>query len=52
MFAFTILRSVPNKLFGVILIFGSIFVLLIFIWFSNYQTMLDNILYFLSICFV
>ena len=28
LFAFTILRSVPNKLFGVILMFGSVFVLL------------------------
>nr|BAV82720.1 cytochrome b [Brugia timori] len=52
LFAFTILRSVPNKLFGVILMFGSIFVLLVFVWFNNYQAMMDNILYFLSMCFV
>lgn len=31
LFAFTILRSVPSKLFGVILIFSSVFVLLFLI---------------------
>ena len=52
LFAFTILRSVPNKLFGVILMFGSVFVLLCLIWPGSYFSMLDNFLYFFSVCFV
>nr|YP_009679047.1 cytochrome b [Setaria labiatopapillosa]QDF64275.1 cytochrome b [Setaria labiatopapillosa] len=52
LFAFTILRSVPNKLFGVILMFASVFVLIALVWPSSYFTLLDNFLYFFSVSFV
>nr|YP_010938367.1 cytochrome b [Mansonella ozzardi]WLE64573.1 cytochrome b [Mansonella ozzardi] len=52
LFAFTILRSVPSKLFGVILMLGSIFVLLLMAIIPNYRSILDNILYFFVMVFV
>nr|AIO05528.1 cytochrome b [Dirofilaria immitis] len=52
LFAFTILRSVPDKLFGVVLMFSSVFVLAILIWPGAYYSILDNFLYFFVMCFV
>lgn len=52
LFAFTILRSVPDKLFGVVLIFGSVFVLFFLIFFVFYCSLLDTFLYFFVISFV
>nr|YP_009306207.1 cytochrome b [Dirofilaria sp. 'hongkongensis']AOP18682.1 cytochrome b [Dirofilaria sp. 'hongkongensis'] len=52
LFAFTILRSVPNKLFGVVLMFGSVFILVFLIWPGSYFSILDNFLYFFVMCFV
>lgn len=52
LFAFTILRSVPDKLFGVILMFSSVFVLVFLVWPFSYYTFLDNILFFFVMCFV
>nr|YP_010332249.1 cytochrome b [Tetrameres grusi]UNY39748.1 cytochrome b [Tetrameres grusi] len=52
LFAFTILRSVPNKLLGVILMFGSIFVLVFLAWPKLYYMFFDNVVYFFVMCFV
>nr|YP_003875470.1 cytochrome b [Chandlerella quiscali]ADL39028.1 cytochrome b [Chandlerella quiscali] len=52
LFAFTILRSVPNKLFGVFLMLSSVFVLIFLIWPKNYFSLLDNFLYFFIMIFV
>nr|YP_004927910.1 cytochrome b [Heliconema longissimum]ACV96728.1 cytochrome b [Heliconema longissimum] len=52
LFAFTILRSIPNKLFGVIFMFGSIFILIILIFPNNYYMILDNFLFFFVMIFV
>ncbi|KAM3626302.1 cytochrome b (mitochondrion) [Acanthocheilonema viteae] len=52
LFAFTILRSVPSKFFGVVLMFMSVFVLVFLVWPGSYYTFLDNILYFFVLCFV
>lgn len=52
LFAFTILRSVPDKFFGVILMFSSVFVLIFLVWPGSYYTLLDNILFFFVMCFV
>nr|BAV81417.1 cytochrome b [Litomosoides sigmodontis] len=51
LFAFTILRSVPDKLFGVVLMLFSIFVLVFLVWPGSYYAVLDNFQYFFMMCF-
>nr|QDF64306.1 cytochrome b [Physaloptera rara] len=48
LYAFTILRSVPNKFFGVVLMFGSVFILIMLIYPKINFMMMDNFLFFLS----
>nr|YP_011001030.1 cytochrome b [Mastophorus muris]WPN85866.1 cytochrome b [Mastophorus muris] len=52
LYAFTILRSVPDKLLGVILMFGSVFILMILVFPKIYFMILDNILLFFVYCFM
>nr|ASS35183.1 cytochrome b [Thelazia callipaeda] len=52
LYAFTILRSVPDKLLGVILMFLAVFVLLLLLWPNFYFSVFDNFLFFFSSCFL
>nr|YP_011004209.1 cytochrome b [Metathelazia capsulata]WPS93544.1 cytochrome b [Metathelazia capsulata] len=52
LFAFTILRSIPNKLLGVILMFSSIFFFLILVFPKNYNMFLDILISFFVFSFV
>nr|YP_009127932.1 cytochrome b [Gongylonema pulchrum]AIY56386.1 cytochrome b [Gongylonema pulchrum] len=52
LYAFTILRAVPNKLLGVILMFGSVFWLMVLVWPRVYFMILDVFLFFFCSCFV
>lgn len=49
LFAFSILRSVSNKILGVTLLLGSVFVLLILCVYETFNSLLDNFL-FICIC--
>ena len=48
LYAFTILRAVPNKFFGVVLMFGRVFILILLIYPKMSFMTLDNFLFFLS----
>nr|WAP90823.1 cytochrome b [Neofoleyellides sp. XM-2022] len=52
LFAFTILRSIPDKLLGVVFMFLSVFSLLLLIFPKYYGSMMDNILFFFVMCFI
>nr|QRZ60652.1 cytochrome b [Spirocerca lupi] len=52
LFAFTILRSITNKLLGVILMFGGVFLLMVLVWPKIYFMFLYNLLYIVVMCFV
>nr|QXT44851.1 cytochrome b [Crassicauda sp. Ningbo-2019]WHL46734.1 cytochrome b [Crassicauda magna] len=52
LFAFTILRSIPSKLLGVVFMFSSIFFLMALIFPYNYYMVMDNFLFFFVSIFV
>lgn len=54
LYAYAILRAIPNKILGVVAIFGSLLVLFVFIFINNYSSVLSKLNKFLvfSLLFV
>nr|BCD52126.1 cytochrome b [Strongyloides sp. EN-2020b] len=52
LFAYAILRAVPNKVLGVFFLVSSIVIFFFFIFFNNYYSILDNLNFFLVCSFI
>nr|BCD52138.1 cytochrome b [Strongyloides sp. EN-2020c]BCD52150.1 cytochrome b [Strongyloides sp. EN-2020c] len=52
LFAYAILRAIPNKVLGVVFLVLSIFVFFFFVFFNNYYSILDNLNFFLVSSFI
>nr|YP_009186376.1 cytochrome b [Strongyloides stercoralis]BAT21204.1 cytochrome b [Strongyloides stercoralis] len=52
LFAYAILRAIPNKVLGVFFLVFSIFIFYFYVFFNNYYSVLDNLNFFLVVFFI